>query len=123
MSGTKKIIYIVLIIIAIGFAFYYFSNNSDTSSTFGSLQVTTAQDMSNLTSEIKIKLRNIDQINLSRTRIDADIFQNPINSSLVDHSTTIIDEPTGRVNPFLPYITTFTTPTSPSATTTSDDNN
>lgn len=115
MSGTKKIIYVVLIVISIGFAAYYFAQNSDQTATTG-LEVVSTQDMSNLTAEITAELTKLNKIDLSRNRLDRDIFKNDIYLSLKDHTVKINDEPLGRINPFLPFITNFNQEVTPTKT-------
>ncbi|HMP67282.1 MAG TPA: hypothetical protein PKA60_00850 [Candidatus Paceibacterota bacterium] len=105
-QGTKKII-IVALILVLGFFIYNFASSGSRNSNTTSLQITQRQNVDILSAEIKRALRSVDAIDLTENRLNRDIFGNPVYNSLVDHNTVTPEEPTGRINPFLPYITIF----------------
>jgi hypothetical protein len=92
----KKIIILVLIIVLM-FVIYTLTNKQDTQIDPLLVNDVSSNQTALLGVQISQALLRIEQITL-----DKSIFQDKIYITLQDRSTTILDEPRGRTNPFAP---------------------
>ncbi len=106
----NRILFIILAVIIMLFIAYGFSDKT-TSSVL--IQKQAATDSSSIEQEILQLLMDVQSI-----KLDGSVFQDPTFNQLRDFGRKVIQEPTGKINPFLPDditdITDITTVDTPS---------